>query len=517
MKDSTKLPGIVYLVGAGPGHPGLITRWGYELLRHCDAVAYDALIPMELIAGLPQKVEKYYVGKRAGKHSLPQSQINELLVTLARRGLNVVRLKGGDPFIYGRSGEEAEYLSAAGISVIIIPGVTAASAAAALSGFSLTNRQSSSWVFLATGHGAESSIPVPWNKIGALPGGTIVIYMGLAKQDQVIQELLSSGLDPEIPAIAVQAASTGLQRCVEAPLIEISSECKRQKLKPPALIIISSSVRHRTREIAEQTKSLTGKTVLVTSPSRRTGRLCALLREAGAEPIPHPTVVRAPADDSDGWEGFLRLSNQGGICLFPGEEEVDRFVDGLLSRGSDLRSLSRFKIIALGQSVESALLHRGIRADWILQSLRPDSLAECISKLSPDSSLPLVPVCGRLDKDLLETSLRGQCARVKSLIVYRESTAVWEAHWKDELTADPPDCILFTGKAEVDGFVELLGDEAARQLAEKSFVIAAGELVVEALSRHGIQAGHKANTSDINSLVAELIRHFQEPQAESIP
>jgi uroporphyrinogen III methyltransferase/synthase len=506
MNDS-KLPGTVYLVGAGPGHPGLITRWGYELLLQCDAVAYDALIPMELIAGLPQRVERYYVGKRAGKHSLPQSQINELLVTLARRGLNVVRLKGGDPFIYGRSGEEAEHLSAAGIPVVIIPGVTAASAAAALSGFSLTNRQSSSWIFLATGHGAESSTPVPWNQVGALPGGTIVIYMGLAKLDHVIEELLSSGLDPEIPAIAVQAASTGLQRCVEAPLLRISSECKRQKLRPPALVIISSSVRHRARKIAEQAKSLLGRTVLVTSPSRRTGRLCALLREAGAEPIPYPTVVHTPADDAAGWDAYRKLANQGGILFIPGEEEVGRFIDALLSRGLDMRSLSQFKIIASDPSVESALLTRGIKADWTLQRFTAESLSESISMLNPDSSLPLVLVRGGFSEDPLMTGLQEQCERVAPLTVYRKSTAVWEGHWKGELAANPPDYILFTGKAELDGFIELLGDETARQIALKSCVVSIGESVKQALSGYGVSANLEVNTSDIDSLVAALIQH----------
>jgi uroporphyrinogen III methyltransferase/synthase len=508
MVDSSKQPGIVYLVGAGPGHPGLITRWGYELLQQCDAVAYDALIPMELIAELPQKIERYYVGKRAGKHSLPQSQINELLVTLARRDLKVVRLKGGDPFIYGRSGEEAEYLAAAGIHVIMIPGVTAASAAAALSGFSLTNRQSSSWVFLATGHGAETSgTPVPWNMVGALPGGTIVVYMGLAKLDNVVAELLSSGLDPEMPAIAVQAASTGLQRCVEAPLIKISPECKRQSLKPPALVIIGGAVRNRAKEIAAYTKPLAGKNVLVTSRSRIMQRLCALLREAGAEPIPYPTVVQAPANDIKGWEAFLKLVGQGGMCLFPGEEEVDYFMDGLLSRGLDLRSLSRFKIAAFGQSVESVLLARGIKADYTLQSLAPSSLAEVLLKLLRDSSLPLVLVRTNFGEDHLELTLKEQHSRLISLTVCLESTGVWDAHWKGQLDANPPDLILFTGKAEVDGFVELLGNEAARRLALKSCIAAMDESVAEALANHGINARIRAKTSNMDSLVEALVRY----------
>lgn len=510
MTESPRPTGIVYLVGAGPGHPGLITRWGYELLQHCDAVAYDALIPMELIAGLPQTVEKHYVGKRAGRHSFPQSQINELLVTLARRGLKVVRLKGGDPFIYGRSGEEAEYLSAAGIPAVIIPGVTAASAAAALSGFSLTNRHSSSWVFLATGHAAEkSTTPVPWERVGALPGGTIVIYMGLAKLDHVIHELLSSGIDPQIPAVAVQAASTGLQRVVEAPLTDISSECRRQKLKPPALVIIGGAVGNRIPKIAEQTKSLPGRTVLVTSPSRSTGRLCARLREAGAEPIPYPTVLHTPAHEVENWDQFLKLIDREAFCFFLGETAVDCFVDELLSRGLDLRSLGSFKLIASGPSTQSALFARGLKADRTLQRPDPELLAECISELVPDSLLPLVIVDGGRDRDPLEARLQKQCASVTSISVYVESTAEWDVHWKDGLTGNPPDFVLFTGKAEVDGFVELLGDDSARQLALKSCIVSTGEAVLEALSRYGLSAKLKANISDIDSLIEALARFRQ--------
>jgi uroporphyrinogen III methyltransferase/synthase len=520
MTDISERAGIVYLVGAGPGHPGLITRWGFELLQHCDAVAYDALIPMELIAGLPERVEKHYVGKRAGKHSLPQSQINELLVTLARRGLRVVRLKGGDPFIYGRSGEEAEYLAEAGIPVIMIPGVTAASAAAALSGFSLTNRHSSSWVFLATGHAAENSgAPVPWDKIGALPGGTLVIYMGLAKLDHVVGELLSSGLDPEIPAVAVQAASTGLQRCIEAPLIRISSECREMALKPPALIIVGEAIRSRAKRAEVHTKSLAAKTILVLSPSRSTGRICALLREAGAEPIPYPTVVHTPVDDSEGWGKFLALIDHGGVCLFKNEVEVDCFLDRLLARDLDVRSLGRFKIIAAGKSTESSLLAHRIKADKTLGRLEPKALSQCISKLIPDTSLPLVCVCGGSGKAPLEigNGLQKKCSDVFTLTVYLDSTAVWDPHWKDELTATPPDYILFASAAEVDGFFKLLGDETAREISVRSCVAAMNISAVDALSKHGLGAKIMADTDSVDSFVETLIRYSQDPDAGSLP
>jgi uroporphyrinogen III methyltransferase/synthase len=505
---SDKTPGVVYLVGAGPGHPGLITRWGYELLQRCDAVAYDALIPMELIAELPEKVEKYYVGKRAGKHSVPQPQINELLVSLARRGLNVVRLKGGDPFIYGRSGEEKDYLAAAGIPVVMIPGVTAASAAAALSGFSLTNRQESSWVFLATGHGAENtSTPVPWDKVGTLPGGTLVIYMGLAKLDHVIEQLLSSGLSPEIPAVAVQAASTGLQRCVEAPLARISSECKRQKLKPPALVIISDAIRSRSKSDEKNVGTLAGKTVLVTSPSAMMIRLCTVFRQLGAEPIPHPTVRCTRVDDDEVWRRFQKYVNDGGVCIFQSETEVGYFVDGLLAHGMDLRNLNRFKVVAFRESTGSALRKFGIQADRILQNLELQTLIRDISDLIPDKTSPLIWVHGDYENGPLEAGLRERFAEMMSLAVCRDSTTAWDAHWVEELKTSPPDYITFTSAAEVEGFVELLGEETAQSLADRSCVAAMDDSVLEILSRYGLSVRVKTNTSSVDAFVGALIEY----------
>lgn len=494
----SKIPGIVYLVGAGPGHPGLITRLGYELLQQCDAVAYDALIPLELIAGLPERVEKHYVGKRSGKHSLPQSQINELLAALASRSLKVVRLKGGDPFIYGRSGEEAEYLAAAGIPVVMVPGVTAASAAAAFSGFSLTNRLASSWVLLATGHSAESAnMPVPWDKIGALPSGTLVVYMGLAKLDRVVEQLLSSGLAPDTPAIAVQAASTGLQRYVEAPLIKICSECKRRELKPPALIIIGEAVRYRAKSVSAEASPLAGKTVLVTSPFPGMTRMCSLLRKQGAEPIPYPTIVRTPTDDIEGWDQFRKLVNQGGTCLFQSEDEVDYFIDGLLSHGLDMRSLGSFKIIAVEKSTASALLAHGIKADWVIQQLDQKALLKHISGLIPGAPIPLIWVRGNYEK----------CPDAVRLTVFLDSTAKWEAHWRDELLANPPDCIALTSASEVEGFVELLGNETAHNLADKSCIAAMNSSVAETVLTHGLPLKLSANASSIDAFVSALINY----------
>ncbi len=508
MAKNLKSGGIVYLVGAGPGHPDLITRLGYDLLQNCDAVAYDALIPMELISGLPAGVEKYYVGKRAGKHSLPQSQINELLLKLARRGLKVVRLKGGDPFIFGRSGEETERLAAAGIPIVMVPGVTAASAAAAMSGFSLTNRQTSSWIFLATGHGAEStSIPVPWDQVAALPGGTFVIYMGLAQLDHLISQLLSSGLAPETPAMVVHAASTGIQETVEAPLSELSGECKKQALKPPALIIIGEAVRSKATLFKPGSSPLSRMRILVTGAAQTAVRLCKLLRQEGAEPIPYPTVLRKPVHDAEGWADLLESVRLGGLCLVSGDLDIDLFFNGLIAQGLDARSLYRIKIIAGSLATEAALLQRGIKADQTFDPNDFNGLTSVLSKLDSSPRPRLIMIHSGLGDRQLESDLRRLRNDFSQLKMSAETTARWEDHWREALVANPPAWLLFTGTAEVEGFFELLGD-GAQSIADKTRIAALDGFVAESLRKHNLSAEVQARIPTLESLV-QAVTNFR--------
>ncbi|MBT7788715.1 MAG: uroporphyrinogen-III C-methyltransferase, partial [Calditrichaeota bacterium] len=215
MTDKQQKNGIIYLVGSGPGHPGLITKLGYDLLNTSDAVVYDDLIPIELVVALPESIKRYYVGKRAGHHSKPQNETNDLLCDLAGKGLTVVRLKGGDPMVFGRVAEEAAYLKEKGIPHQIIPGITSASAAAADAGFSLTDRRNASWVMLATGREAKSaSAPVPWEDVGKLDGGTIVVYMGVKDMERIVKSLLEGGMSPDKPIAVIQNASTGIHQTV---------------------------------------------------------------------------------------------------------------------------------------------------------------------------------------------------------------------------------------------------------------------------------------------------------------
>ncbi|MEJ2110339.1 MAG: uroporphyrinogen-III C-methyltransferase [Acidobacteriota bacterium] len=506
MNNASQKTGIVYLVGAGPGHPGLITRWGYDLLQQCDAVAYDALIPMELISGLPERVEKYYVGKRARRHSVPQPQINALLVTLAKRGLNVVRLKGGDPFVFGRIGEEAQHLSDAGIPVVMVPGVTAASAAAAMAGFSLTTRQESSWVFIATGHPAEnSSTPVPWDKVASLQGGTLVIYMGIARLESIVEQLISSGMSSDTPAVVVQAASTGLQRSVQAPLNQVFSESQKAGLQPPSLVIIGEPVRCRTSNYGLKNFTLAGKRVLLTGPFKQTEGISMDLREAGAQPLPSPTVRYRRFSDTNGWEHFRKSLNRGAVCLLQNDIDVEHFFDEILMHRMDLRNLANIRFMALGKSVEEALLAKGIRPDFVIEDLAPNTMADCLSHAVPDTALPLIWVQSSR-KFPPEGSYTERFSKVVPLAVTESSTAVWDPRWENELISDPPDFIIFTGEPEVEGFADILGKDAAVEATRKSCVVSTDASIEEILQRYGISCALNSHGSTGRTLIGTLTK-----------
>ena len=488
--------GTVYLVGAGPGHPGLITRMGYELLQSCDAVAYDALIPLELIAELPRCIERHYVGRRAGRHSMPQPEKNQLLVDLALRGLNVVRLKGGDTSFFAGSADEIGSLAAAGIRVVVVPGVTAASAVAAASGLSITDRRTASWAFLATGHGCSCEpVPVPWREIAALSGGTVVIYMGLANLEQISAELREGGIAADTPCVLAQAVSTGLQRSVTTTVGDLVGECRKQGLKPPVLVVIGEVVRHRVPGFTSELP-LAGKRVLVTSCALETGRICSTLRERGAEPIAHPTFALEELDDREGWAEFERVAGSGGWCIFGSELEVAAFVDGLLRHQLDLRRLARFKIAARGNDTAAALLKHGLKADLISQLPLQQMLGRELSNGHGSNSGTLVTMPAGTAELALETETSAGWTDIIRLRLFRVVPAPWEPHWLQEVVATPPDYILVTSPMAVDGLVEILGPERIH-----GAIVSIDAATTAAAEHHGLAVAVTAESPTLDTLL----------------
>ena len=494
MKGGAEKSGIVYLVGAGSGHPGLITRMGYDLLQRCDAVAYDALIPMELISSLPERVERHYVGRRSGRHSMPQSEKNSLLVRLAQRGLNVVRLKGGDTTFFGGSAEEAECLAAAGIPVVVVPGVTAASAVAAASGLPLTDRRGASWVFFATGHGsAAEALPVPWGEIAGLRGGTVVIYMGLANLEEIVNRLLAGGQPGNTPCMVVQGVSTGVQRIVDSSLRRVVQDCRNQRLKPPALVIVGQVVQHRTPASCVSTP-LSGKRILVTCCARQTETVCAKLRNAGAEPLPYPAWILEACDDSENWARFAALSGSGAWCVFSSALEVSAFVSTLLRKGMDLRALGDIRIAAFGPSAHSALIRR---------NLVPDVSSPSIPLMISRQNLVAARGSGPHSLVIFSEEVKiepGEWEEVLRIRLFHGKPAVWEPHWVKEIHDNPPDYIFFCDPYEVRGFLDLLGLESAHDLARKCGVIAADERTESAVRSRNLEFNTEINSAFLETL-----------------
>ncbi|MFH2054334.1 MAG: uroporphyrinogen-III C-methyltransferase, partial [bacterium] len=239
-----KKPGQVYLIGAGPGHPELITVRGQRLLQHCDAVVYDYLLPDELIVLLPEHVEKHYVGKRAGKHMIPQDEINALLVNLAQQGKNVARLKGGDPFIFGCGSIEGAYLREHGIAFEIVPGITSGIAGPAFVGIPATDRHASSFLILATGHDAKDKekSSVDWKLLGQASAGTLVLYMGVKNIADNVASLIEGGMPGDTPAAIVQRGTFASQKYWRGTLATLPKLVEEHQIEPPVLFVIGKVV-----------------------------------------------------------------------------------------------------------------------------------------------------------------------------------------------------------------------------------------------------------------------------------
>ena len=251
-------PGTVYLVGAGPGDPDLLTLRAHRLLQSCDALVYDALIPEELLALVPQDCERHFVGKRRGHHSVPQASTNAVLVELARRRRCIVRLKGGDPFLFGRGAEEAAHLVARGIPVQVVPGITAGIAAPAYAGIPVTHRRAGSCVTFVTGHEEidKGRAAVDWRGL-ARSGGSLVIYMGLHNLARISAELLAAGLAPDTPAAVIQQGTVRGQRQLLAPLLELASRVEEEGFGSPAIVVIGAVVAQRVPACAPQPAAVT--------------------------------------------------------------------------------------------------------------------------------------------------------------------------------------------------------------------------------------------------------------------
>lgn len=513
--------GKVSLVGAGPGDPELITIRGARTLAACDAVVYDRLAPLELIVSLPPRIQRHYVGKSQGHHSLPQAEINNLLAELAEKGLKVVRLKGGDPFVFGRGGEEALYLKKRGVPFEVIPGITAGIAAPAYAGIPVTYREKSVFTLLLTAHEAadKEELQVPWEWVAKARNGSIVGYMGVKQLSAMVETLVAAGMDPSTPASLVEQGTTGIQKSVTGTLRDLPKLAETVKISPPAVVIIGEVVSLQEELAWFGRSALSGKKVMVTRPADQAGEMYSMLRSHGAQVLPLPTIATEDSVDEARWVRIKSLfdANAGNRksrtnwLVFTSENGVRYLIGQLLDHQSDLRFTGGFRIAAVGYGTDRELVKHGLKADFIPSKVTTATLAAELSAHLSSKAATVIRVRGNLGDDQVERALEATGAIVIPLQVYRTFTASWDQGMQIYLDENPPDVITFTSGSTVTGFLEILGKKRAKKLADQAVVASIGPMTTRIAAEEGITVTVEAEEHSVAGLVDAILKHFVSP------
>jgi uroporphyrinogen III methyltransferase/synthase len=491
--------GVVYLVGAGPGDPGLMTARSLELIASADAVFYDRLIPAGALGGARDDAELVYVGKQPGVPSVPQEEIGERLIEAARAGKSVVRLKGGDPFVFGRGGEEGEALREAGIEFEVVPGVTAGVAATAYAGIPVTHRDDASAVAFVTGHEDphKEESAIDWPALARFPG-TLVFYMGVKRLPQNAASLIAAGRNPDEPAAAIERGTWPGQRTVAATLGTIAEAVEREAVKAPALIVVGEVAERRQQLEWLERRPLHGRRVVVTRARAQASGFAATLRSLGAEVVELPAIRIEPRIDSDevkclaggvGAYDLLCLTSPNGVRLL---------FEAMEHAGLDARALAGVTVAAIGPGTARALAERGVLADVVPERFVAEGLIEALEDEEVAGTRVLVARAAEA-RDVLPDALRERGAEVDVLALYE---TVREQPGAEEIeAAQSADYITFTSSSTVTNLAEALGDRfptAAR-------IVSIGPITSETIRARGLEVDVEAERHDIDGLLEALL------------
>jgi uroporphyrinogen III methyltransferase/synthase len=506
--------GVVYLVGAGPGDPGLLTLRGGELLVMCDAIVYDALANPALLAlaSVQERstpVELHDVGKRGGaSESARQNDINRLLVRLATEGKRVVRLKGGDPFVFGRGSEEAQALAEAGVRFEVVPGVTAGIAAPAYAGIPVTHRGLATSVTFVTGHEdpAKGEAKVDWSAL-ARAGGTIVLYMGVKSLPRIVSSLEAGGMRTDTPAAAIQWGTHAHQRTVTGTLSTIAADIERAGLAAPVITVIGSVVSLREQIAWFDTRPLFGKRIVVTRARSQAASLSERLTALGAHVVEMPATRIELADPEPLRAAIARLSEYG-WAIFTSQNAVRIFWDALRADSLDARAFAGVKVAAIGPATASALLERGIAVDVAPDRFVAEALLDVLRDRRDVRGARVLYAAAAGARETLHDGLDELGALVDQVVLYQsvidDSAA---AELRQRVTDGAADLVTFTSASSVAGFVATVGEDVARRLPAASI----GPITTAAARDRGIDVAIEATESTIAGLVTAIGGHYAAP------
>lgn len=446
--------GKVWLVGAGPGDVGLFTIKGKEILEKAEVVVYDSLVGQGILSQIPSSARLINVGKRANHHIMPQEEINQVLLKEAQAGSRVVRLKGGDPFLFGRGGEELELLAEHGIPYEVVPGVTSPISVPAYNGIPVTHRDFTSSLHIITGHKrAGKEYDIDFEAL-VRTRGTLVFLMGIASLGDICAGLLKGGMDADMPAAVLQKGTTAGQKRVVATVGTLKAEVDRQGIETPAIIVVGKVCTLADEFSWYEKLPLAGWKILVTRPRNLISQTAARLREKGAEVLELPAIrTEALSDEQRLYEAFDHLGNYQWI-VFTSPTGVEIFFAEMQKRKLDIRSLGTAKIAAIGEGTKKKLAQHGLYADFLPSVYDGDTLGtELAAKLSGGEHI-LIPRAEKGNENLVR-SLAEAGAIVDDVPTYRtlyeKSLLIDE---KKEFEAGNINCVVFTSASTVKGFVE---------------------------------------------------------------
>jgi uroporphyrinogen III methyltransferase/synthase len=482
----------VYLVGSGPGDPELITVKGRRILQQADAILFDHLAPDALLDLAPPHAERLYVGKKKADHEFSQQEICAMLIERARRGLTVVRLKGGDPFLFGRGGEEAEALADAGIPFEIVPGVTTPLGIAAYTGVPLTHREHTSAVTFVTGHAVGS---IDWDKVGHAE--TLVVFMGLTNFGEIARRLIARGRSAETPAMAVRWATRPDQQTLVGTLATLPSLIEQRGMKPPATIIVGEVVRLREKLNWYERLPLFGKQIVVTRAREQADALGARLRDLGANVMELPAIeIRPPADYGPLDRAIADLGSYDWL-IFTSANGVRFFIDRLDRSSRDLRSL-KAKICAIGPATRAAIEALHLRVDLMGKEYVAEGLLEAFAAHDLEGKRVLLPRAA-VARDLVPVELGRRGAHVDVVEAYRSVMPEDLAARAREIAAD---WITFTSSSTVRNVVAAAGRSALAGVKVASI----GPITSRTARDLGIDVTVQAEEFTIDGLVKALLQ-----------
>jgi uroporphyrinogen III methyltransferase/synthase len=489
---------MVHLVGAGPGDPGLMTRRALELIARADAILYDRLIPPGALDGARPDADLRYVGKQPGGHAMEQDEINALLVELGSQGLEVVRLKGGDPFVFGRGGEEAQALAGAGVPFDVVPAVTAGVAAPAYAGIPVTHRDDASAVALVTGHEdpAKPETALDWNALARFPG-TLVLYMGVRNLPEIARRLIAGGRAADEPVAVVERGTLPGQRAVEGTLADIAERVAGAGVKPPAITLVGPVARLREQLAWLERRPLFGRSVVVTRARAQASGLARRLEELGAAVIEAPAIRIAPRSPEEVDPRAAAIGEYALVCV-TSPNGAALLMDALERSGRDARSLAGVTVAAIGPGTAAELARRGIRADVVPERSVAEALVEALEQVPVEGRRVLVARASEA-RDVLPDALRGRGAAVDVLALY---DTVAEPLADDALrAAGSADYVTFTSSSTVRFFMSGIDGH----FPAGARVVSIGPVTSATAREHGLEVHVEAERHDLDGVVTALL------------